>query len=735
MTFVVPQIAHKSYRQLVEEALGRIPIHTPEWSNQNDSDPGVTLIQLFAFLTESLNYRCNLIPERNRAKFLDLLGVPMRPAQPARGLVAFSNPRGVLATETLPRETLVRAGRLDFRTENGLSVLPIEARLYTKTRLPDERQQEVAALYERLYPDLLAEGLTLDYYETEPYELPKAGVTLPVVDLINDTADKAVWLALLARSTDARSAVRDEIANQVLTVGVLPAQDASELEIPPLGAGEETADGLVFQIPRLEGGTVRYERVEARPSANLLVQPGTAELKLPDAEALTYEEDLDPLEPGVSDLPPSLADTADAERLITWLRIRAPEVEEAEEGSQLVARLSWVGINAAEIVQRTWVAAEQLPEGTGEPNQRATLLHTPVLSDTVQLAVNGELWEEIDDLSAAGQEVETTSPRLAAANGATDTRPTRVYTLDPESGEIRFGDGAHGTRPPRAATIIASYAYGGGREGVLGIGAIAKGELPAGVQVVNPVPTWGGDEAESVADAEFRIPRFLRHRDRLVTEEDFREIVWNTPGVDLGRAEVLSLFHPSQPGVDSPGVVTLLLIPQFDAESPDTPEPDRLFLDAVCRHLEPRRLVTTELHLRGPEYKGLWISVGVEVMQGHEQGPVLERVEIEIRRFLSPLAGGFEGTGWPLDKAVDEAEILAAVARVSGLAKVNEVLLGDADGNEATTIGIEALELPRILGISVTSGDPISLGELTGASTVTEEGLRRLPVPVIPEEC
>ena len=89
-----PPVALLSYRQLVREALERVPSHTPEWTNLNDADPGVTIVQLFAFLTETLSYRADLVPERNRLKFLQLLDVPLMAAQPARGLVAFANPRG-----------------------------------------------------------------------------------------------------------------------------------------------------------------------------------------------------------------------------------------------------------------------------------------------------------------------------------------------------------------------------------------------------------------------------------------------------------------------------------------------------------------------------------------------------------------------------------------------------------------------------------------------------------------
>src|ERR671932_2510484 len=96
-----PTIDSRRYQELLDDALARIPVHNPEWTNFNRSDPGVTLVELFAFMTENLLYRANQIPERNRRKFLTLLGVPLRPAASARGLVAIANERGPLQTITL----------------------------------------------------------------------------------------------------------------------------------------------------------------------------------------------------------------------------------------------------------------------------------------------------------------------------------------------------------------------------------------------------------------------------------------------------------------------------------------------------------------------------------------------------------------------------------------------------------------------------------------------------------
>ena len=209
MPIPVPNLDDRRYQQLLDESLARIPVHTPEWTNFNQSDPGVTLIQVFAFLTESLLYRANQIPERNRRKFLQLLGVPLRPAASAQGLVTFANERGPLETVTLNEDLEVGAGQVPFRTVRGLDVLPVEARVYGKLKRvepPVDQVEEHArfkadqdhyfALYEALKPG--AEQKEFQLYETTPLESRGA----QGVDLAGETVDHALWIALLLRATD-----------------------------------------------------------------------------------------------------------------------------------------------------------------------------------------------------------------------------------------------------------------------------------------------------------------------------------------------------------------------------------------------------------------------------------------------------------------------------------------------------------------------------------------------------
>src|SRR5690606_28821542 len=80
----------RTFDQLVEEALARIPRYTPEWTNFNDADPGIALVQLHAWLTETILYRLNRLPELTYVKFLELLNVRPHPAVAATSALSFT---------------------------------------------------------------------------------------------------------------------------------------------------------------------------------------------------------------------------------------------------------------------------------------------------------------------------------------------------------------------------------------------------------------------------------------------------------------------------------------------------------------------------------------------------------------------------------------------------------------------------------------------------------------------
>jgi predicted phage baseplate assembly protein len=124
MPLLTPRLDDRSYDQILRETLARIPVHTPEWTNFTPSDPGVTLIELFAFMTDNMLYRCNLVPERNRLKFLQLLALPLRPASAAQGVITIANERGPMETVTLPGGLASSPGAFPSSPPTGSTYCP-----------------------------------------------------------------------------------------------------------------------------------------------------------------------------------------------------------------------------------------------------------------------------------------------------------------------------------------------------------------------------------------------------------------------------------------------------------------------------------------------------------------------------------------------------------------------------------------------------------------------------------
>jgi hypothetical protein len=761
MPIRVPPLDERKFQDLVAEALARVPVHAPEWTNFQRSDPGVTLVELFAFLTESLLYRANQIPERNRLKFLSLLGVPLAPATSARALLTFANERGPLAVHALLPGVEARAGAVPFLTERGVDVLPIEARPFYKLDVTD-LAPEAQAYYAQLHQATLEDrgSPPARFYRAVPLDRPAPdGVDLGA------TVDQSLWIALLARPRESPEAARRLIAGRTLALAWVPTV-LDDPRAPAVVGAPGASARFVYELPWVDvndthvpqpGGlrTPRYRALQALESADLRREPGVVELALPPLARFGYWDDVEPLDAGVGEFPPSLEDSTLEARLITWLRVRVV--------GGASARVLAVAINSASATQRARVVGEALPEGTGEPDQTFTLARRPVAPGSVRLRVRPpgassfEAWARVDDLLGAGPEVPTRDPRLPPGRVAAVQLPSKVFAVDAEAGELRFGDGTRGARVPQGAAMVVDYDVSAGAAGNVAEGAIrSAAALPPGLTVSNLVPSWGGADAESVEQGERHVARYLQHRDRLVTAEDFKTITLRTPGVAIGRVEVLPAQRPvpdSAAVTDAPGALTVMVVPRFDARNPDAPEADAALLNAVCAWLEPRRLVTTEVFLRGPTYVDFAVSVGIEVVPGASARDVREAVARALREFFSPLptegAAGLEEPsallaaptpsflqvrrGWPLRKAVVALEVQAVVSRVKDVLLVREVLLGVAGStSSAASRTLQGVELPRLGAFSVVEGDPLPLTQMQGGPTTPREAF---PVPVVPEVC
>ena len=118
----------KTYKEIVEEALSLIPHYTPEWTNHNPTDPGVTLIELFSWMTEMVLYRMNRVPEKTYLAMLDMMGLTLSAPQASRVLLRFFPVDGYEGVIHLKKGFQVSTSRSDanesvsFETDKRVSI-------------------------------------------------------------------------------------------------------------------------------------------------------------------------------------------------------------------------------------------------------------------------------------------------------------------------------------------------------------------------------------------------------------------------------------------------------------------------------------------------------------------------------------------------------------------------------------------------------------------------------------
>ncbi|MEZ4235275.1 MAG: hypothetical protein R3F59_03780 [Myxococcota bacterium] len=140
MPIETPNLDDLRYSRVVEELVRRIPVYAPEWTNHNDADPGIALLQLFAYLTEQVGYRLDRVPDKARIELLKLLGIRLAPARAATSQVAFflSKPMATLGFEVPSASVVTRRSdtTVTYETDTALDVVPAEVVAWLSTKNP-----------------------------------------------------------------------------------------------------------------------------------------------------------------------------------------------------------------------------------------------------------------------------------------------------------------------------------------------------------------------------------------------------------------------------------------------------------------------------------------------------------------------------------------------------------------------------------------------------------------------
>ncbi|MGW1681948.1 putative baseplate assembly protein [Saccharopolyspora sp. NPDC002376] len=361
-----------------------------------------------------------------------------------------------------------------------------------------------------------------------------------------------------------------------------------------------------------------------------------------------------------------------------WLRCRVVAPAEgqpfySESPTVRVAEAFTVGgITAVEHAET--VTDVPLGVSAGVPGQRFLLDRAPVLTDGEPLVVQvsvGDGWQDWQIVEHFGE------------SGPAD----RHVTLDATNGEfcfppaVRAPDGTlrrYGAVPPKGAQIrVPEYRTGGGRAGNVARGAISvlRSSVPYVSSVENREAASGGVDGETVSEAKVRAPQQLRVQERAVTAGDYEQIA--------RQAAPAAARIRCIPAGQEPGAARVLVVPNAVADAGDQLRfeqliPNEQLLATIAARLDERRLLGTRLIVEPPFYQGITVVTRMRSAQ-----PDLNRVQRDalaaLHRYLNPLRGGADGTGWPFGRPVQLGEVFAVLQQVDGAELIDEVRLFPAD--------------------------------------------------------
>jgi len=660
MPIPLPTLDDRRWADLVEEGRSLIPLYAPEWTDHNASDPGITLLELFAWIAEMDIYEVNRVPDRHKRKFLALTGLAPDPPAPSRAVLRFAL-RAPASTFDVPAGTECSGAdpigvTTRFRTLSPLTVCG--ATLQAIVSFDSAAYVDLTGRWSRGEPlNLMGAAPTVNAALYLGFDKPLNPSAWSSLYFLTASAEqlasphhsaRTVWECLGAGSQWV--AIQAEDRTRSLT-------QSGDVRLKPGAMSQSTAGPvktpLYYVRVRLSAGQFDAPPAAQRVSLNAV----DAEQSIPASETW-------PITSGavITGTPPTPGETVD--------------IQTTFNGDGQVTQLAF-GPNSgsAPFVVLDYHPAATLTllavragKGTGAPRQTVYLPGAPVDQLTLALYTN-----------EAGVFVPWTRQDDLAASKPSDSH----FLLDPTAGAITFGDGARGRVPPLGAWIVAAYRTTRGASGNLAAGAVnqlpSDPVLQAGLSSVNNIAdAAGGLDAETLSHTIGRAIQLREAPLRAVTASDYEALTSQTPGTEIARVTAVAGVYPGFECIRAPGVVTVLVVPSLPQPRPS---PSAGLLSAIAAYLEPRRIVGTRIAIAGPDYLEVTVQTTVRAFPTASKTQLRQAIVDALNRFLDPLLGGPGYDGWPFGRDVYRTEIMQVISQTPGVDYVETLaLLADGCG-------------------------------------------------------
>ncbi|MDX2240713.1 MAG: putative baseplate assembly protein [Leptolyngbyaceae cyanobacterium bins.302] len=364
-----------------------------------------------------------------------------------------------------------------------------------------------------------------------------------------------------------------------------------------------------------------------------------------------------------------------------WLRIVWHGADHQADNDEM-PKLQQIVLNTAIAAQITTIPVEILGSSNGTSQQRFRTTRTPVLSGQslevreLTSAESGDRLTELATLTVNSQAQQTWVEWQEVPDFYGSTASDRHYTLNHLTGEVCFGDGLNGRIPPAGTNNVRiRYRTGGGAAGNRAAGDVAelKTTIPFIDSVRNLLPAAGGANAETLDALKQRLPRQVRHGGQAVTLEDYEDLAMlASPGV--ARAKCLSIHNlaAANPATVQRGYVSVIIVPQTGDPKP---MPTLELVERVQSYLEQNAIATANIVVVGPAYVQINVSAEVALTDLNQRRMVDQSIQQSLRRFLHPLTGGFDGTGWGFGQTLHRSDLYALLETIPGVDHIHSLTI------------------------------------------------------------
>lgn len=701
----------RNFDDLVEECLLRIPRYCPEWTDHNISDPGITLVELFAWLTDQMLMRFNQIPRKNYVAFLELLGIRLQPPTPAQVRLTFYLSTHLLENYTIPRGTEVATERTEtqeaiiFTTDQDLIITQPTIKHILSAPDAGNIPQSLHDRTEQWHRQ--NDGLAVAHeFELFPQK-PQSGNSFYLV-IEPDTNLEGNVLAIAFTGA------------QGTPTGINPKHPPRNWEV---WDGESWIKVLLQEADDTTNG---FSFDENGGDDDNFEQSGDVILHLPERW-------------------PTASFAAYRGR---WLRCTLTEFSDRQPGYANSPRIKTITMRAiggsVQATQCVLVEEEILGMSNGKPGQSFEVETAPILERrrgeqllVLPLGKPPEIWQEVEDFAdSTPQDRHYVVDALAGTiqfgplirepqtlKKQTQTRAYQQQVIPAERSpsrdlhELGF-EQQYGAIPPRGAEIMFTYRTGGGKQGNVQANKLSfmKTAIPYIDRVTNHHAAVNGADAESLERAVLRAPQMLRSHDRAVTAADFEALTKKGSGGAIARALTLPMSANQ-----TAGSVSVCVVPQANTDlinlgrgiAPENFNLNSALRDRVLHYLDERRLLGVQVQLEQPNYVGVSVQAEVTLEPAYKnpsaQAEIIQKLKVALYRYLNPLTGGPEMTGWPFGRPLYPSDIMVLLQQIAGIQYLGAILLFPIQKNreswERQTTPVNYID-PGFLGLFCSWADP-----------------------------